>query len=226
MRRTNEIIARKARSNISSLAWLGLAVVAVASIGVSRAQSETPAAPAAVVTGVIGTLEQTLSDTTLTVQDREQRIGDLMRDHFDVPAISRYVLGRYSAGASRQEQETFAGLFQRWMIVTYSGTVQNFSDTSWNVVRTRPDGLEGVVVNSEIPRVEARPLEIDWRLHQDGGEYKIVDVSLEGISLVLVEREEVAAIIQRNGGTVTALNEALEQRFGRDNDGLALSAGH
>ncbi len=226
MRRVNEIIARKARLNISLLAWLGLAVIAGASIGTSRGQSETPAAPSAVIVGVIAALEQTLGDTTLTVRDREQRIRGLLQDHFDIPAISRYVLGRYSVGASRQEQDTFADLFQRWLVVTYTGSVKGFSEAAWTVVRTRPDGAAGVVVSSEIPREQSRPVEIDWRLHQDGGQYKIVDVSLEGISLVLVEREEAAAIIQRNGGTVTGLNEALERRFGSDNDGLALSSGH
>jgi phospholipid transport system substrate-binding protein len=227
MRRDNEINARiKSRLNISPLAWLVFAVVAGASIGTSSGQSESPAAPSAVVTGVIAALEQTLGDTTLTVRDREQRIRDLLQDHFDIPAISRYVLGRYSAGASRQEQDTFADLFQRWMIVTYTGTVKGLNEASWTVVRTRPEGAESVVVNSEIPQVKSRPIEIDWRLHQDGDQYKIIDVSLQGISLVLVEREEAASIIQRNGGTVTGLNEALERRFGSDNDGLALSAGH
>jgi phospholipid transport system substrate-binding protein len=226
MRRVNEIIARKARSHVAILAWVGLAVIAGASIGTSRGQSETPAAPDTVVVGMIAALEQTLGDTTLTVRDREQRIRGLLQDHFDIPAISRYVLGRYSVGASRQEQDTFADLFQRWLVVTYTGSVKGFSETAWTVVGTRPEGTAGVVVSSEIPQAQSRPIEIDWRLHQDGGQYKIVDVSLEGISLVLVEREEAAAIIQRNGGTVTGLNEALERRFGSDNDGIALSSGH
>ncbi len=241
MSRGAEIIARiRARSGISSghgafqfpgmgtrkLAWLGLVVIAGLSIGTSRAQGEALEDPAAVVTGVIGTVEQTLSDTTLSAPDREQKIGGLLREHFDVSAISRFVLGRYSAGASRQEQDTFAGLFQRWMIVTYTGSVRGFSDASWNVVRTRRDGVEGFVVTSEIPQAKSHPIEIEWRLHQDGSQYKIVDVRLEGISLALVEREEVAAVIQQNGGTVAGLNEALERRFGADNGSLALSAGH
>ena len=47
--------------------------------------------------------------------------------------------------------------------------------------------------------------------------YKIVDVDVEGISMILAQREEFASVIQRNGGTVSGLIQAIRQKL-QNND--------
>ena len=46
---------------------------------------------------------------------------------------------------------------------------------------------------------------------------KIVDVEVEGVSMALTEREEFASIIQRNGGSVASLNQAMQQKLASNN---------
>ena len=94
------------------------------------------------------------------------------------------------------------------------------------VTGTRPDGADGVVVSSEIPRSGYESIKIEWRLRRSDGQYRVVDLDLGGISLMLVEREQIAAVIQQNGGTVAGLNHALETRLGDDKSGIALSDAH
>jgi phospholipid transport system substrate-binding protein len=209
--------------NSASLVFVFIAATAVAT---PCARADTTEDPSAVVTGVIGAVQHTIGDATLSVQDREQEFGRLLHDRFDIPAMSRFVLGPYSAGASRQDMDTFAGLFQRWMINAYAGTVGGMGDVAMKVIGTRPDGAAGVVVTSDIPRPDHPPIQIEWRLRQDEGRYKVVDVFLEGISLGLVERAQMVAVIHQNGGTVAGLNQALEHRFEGETGTLAASAGH
>jgi MlaC protein len=60
------------------------------------------------------------------------------------------------------------------------------------------------MVTSQIIRLQRPPIEVDWRLAESDGRYKISDVSIDGVSMALTQRSEFAAIVQRNGGRVAA----------------------
>jgi phospholipid transport system substrate-binding protein len=206
--------------------WLGLILLVGVAIGTPRSYAESADDPSAVVASLVNAMAQAVGDVELSAQDREQRFGRLLRDRFDLPAIAHYVLGRFAAGASLQDQTIFASLFQRWMVEKYAGSVKGFDGASVKVIGTRPDGADGVVVSSEIPRSGDESIKIEWRLRRSDGQYRVVDLDLGGISLMLVEREQIAAVIQQNGGTVAGLNHALETRLGDDKSGIALSDAH
>ena len=46
-----------------------------------------------------------------------------------------------------------------------------------------------------------------------GGQLKVVDVIAEGASLRLTQRSEYSSVIQRNGGQVSALLDAMRQQI-------------
>jgi len=56
-------------------------------------------------------------------------------------------------------------------------------------------------------------------VRHEGNDYKIVDAEVEGVSMALTERDEFASAIQQQGGTVAALNKALEQKLASDQGG-------
>ena len=70
------------------------------------------------------------------------------------------------------------------------------------------------VVNA--PRVispgGASPMKIDWRLVTDNGTYKISDIIIEGISMMVTQRSEFASVVQRNGGQVRGLIAMMRER--------------
>ena len=55
-------------------------------------------------------------------------------------------------------------------------------------------------------------IRVDWRVRLNDGEYKIVDVVIEGVSMVITHRSESASVIQHGGGRVQALIDALRQQ--------------
>ena len=109
-----------------NFAWLVLVLIAGVASGTATAQSETPEPASAVVADMIATIQHAMSDAGLSVQEREQEFGRVLHDRFDVPAISRSVLGPYSAGASPKDMDTFVGLFQRWIVDAFAGRVAYF----------------------------------------------------------------------------------------------------
>ena len=55
-------------------------------------------------------------------------------------------------------------------------------------------------------------MQLDWRLVTDNGAYKISDIIVEGVSMMVTQRSEFASVVQRNGGQVRGLIAMMRER--------------
>jgi len=158
---------------------------------------------------------QTLAETTTDESRREQDFRHLLRDNFDTPRIARFVLGRYWNSASEQERQHFVDIYREFIIKSYAAQFAQYRGETVKVTTSRPEGPDITVVNSEIIHPSGDPpIHVAWRVHRDSGnDYKIVDVDVEGVSMLLAQREEFATVVQRNGGTLSGLIQALQQKL-------------
>jgi len=146
------------------------------------------------------------------VTERLTRFRQLFQADFDGPGIARFVLGRYWRSASEEEQQEFLKLFEDYVVFVYGARLSNFNGETFKVKGSRPEG-NGVVVATDLisPSGEA-PIKVDWRLVTDKGSFKINDVVIEGISMLVTQRSEFASVIQRHGGQVGGLLELMRER--------------
>ena len=144
---------------------------------------------------------------------RVARFRELFNQDFDVPGIGRFVLGRYWRTATPEEQQEFLRLFQEYIVRAYSQRLGEYGGEPFRVTNSRPNGEE-TVVTSEVQRASGARIEIDWYVVSQGGKFKITDVYVGGISMKVTQRDEFAAVIQRNGGQVAALLAQLRQKLG------------
>jgi len=136
----------------------------------------------------------------------EQAVGP------DVPGIARFVLGRYWRSASEQEQQEYLKLFEDYVVFVYGTRLSSFNGETFKVRGSRTDD-SGTIVSTDIisPKGEA-PIKVDWRLITDHGSFRINDVIIEGISMLVTQRSEFASVIQRHGGHVGELLVMMRER--------------
>ncbi|MDP1975596.1 MAG: ABC transporter substrate-binding protein, partial [Alphaproteobacteria bacterium] len=84
-------------------------------------------------------------------------------------------------------------------------------------VRMVPEtGMALVSTSVNVPKKgntnETAPLSIEWRIKSDQNCCKIVDVSIENVSMSITKRQEFGSIIQSGGGQISALIQKLEQQ--------------
>ena len=145
-------------------------------------------------------------------KERLTRFRELFEADFDGPGIARFVLGRYWRSASEQEQQEFLKLFQDYVVFVYGTRLSSFNGETFKVKGSRPEG-SGVIVATDIisPNGEP-PIKVDWRLVSNNGAFKVNDVVIEGISMLVTQRSEFASVIQRHGGQVSGLLEMMRER--------------
>jgi phospholipid transport system substrate-binding protein len=144
--------------------------------------------------------------------ERLARFRQLFHADFDGPGIARFVLGRYWRSASQEERQAFLNLFEDYVVYVYGTRLSNFTGETFKVRGSRADE-NGTVVSTDIfgPKGDG-PIKVDWRLVTDSGAFKINDVIIEGISMMVTQRSEFASVIQRHGGQVGGLLALMREK--------------
>jgi phospholipid transport system substrate-binding protein len=136
----------------------------------------------------------------------------MLTEAFDVPAIARFVLGRYWRIASDGEKAEYLKLFEDFIVQTYVQRFNDFAGAQLRVLQTR-NGQDGEVVSTLDAALPGKPpARFDVRMRREATGFKIVDVVVEGISMSITQRDDFAAVIQRNGGKVEGLLASLREK--------------
>ena len=151
-----------------------------------------------------------LRDPSLTPEGRLERVGAVTADAFDLERTARIALGRFWKLASPEQRAEFAGLFRSYVLASYGSRFRDYADRTLRVTGARPAD-EDVIVESLVEG-GATPVRLDWRLARAGQDWLVLDVAVEGVSLLLTYRNEFAAVIERQGGAVAALLDELRRR--------------
>ncbi len=197
--------------------FLVCAALLAVSSWVARPASAQTADPGAV--SFIQTLGNeavaTFSDKSLSRDQAVQRFRTLLYRGFDVPYIGRWVLGRYWNQATPQQHDEYQKLFERLIVKTYADRFVEYSGETFRITGSRPEGETDSMVTTQIVRPNGPPVNVDWRVRKRDGQYKIIDVMVEGVSMGVTQRQEFASVIQQNGNRVDGLIQALRNKVGQ-----------
>jgi len=154
------------------------------------------------------------NDTSLAAADRQRSVEKLLDENFDLPRIARFVLGHYWHDAKDSERQEFTAVFRDYMVRAYSARFAEFSRPSFRVAGQRAESTTSTLVATEIARsATGRVVKVEWRVASNvasSDDYRIVDVSIDGISMVLVQREEFASALHRGGAGVPSLIQLIK----------------
>ena len=140
---------------------------------------------------------------------RERGLRDLLIENFDLPLITRLVVGRYWRKANAAQKEAFMMVFEQHIVQVYTSQFGVYSDqrVEMRTVAARTD--KDTIVGTEIMRQSDPPLRLDWLVRETNGSYKIIDLAAEGVSMMTTKRSEFSSVIAREG--IDGLINRLEQ---------------
>lgn len=147
-----------------------------------------------------------LNDPDLSVDDREKRFRELFNEAVDIPAIGRFILGPYWRRAKEPERAGFLKAFEdialQRFLPMFTRKSDEFRGKSFDVVDLRPVGKrpDQVFVYTRVERPSGPPVDMIWRVRKHGGKYRILDISVQGLSMALTLRDEYRAVAKRLGG--------------------------
>lgn len=126
--------------------------------------------------------------------------------HVDFPRIARWVLGKHWRSANEGQRERFTDAFRDYLInsyvtamVTYTDDIISHADSvSYPPMRPSDDPRYSTV-RSNIRLADGRTVAVDYQMVLNGQDWKIYDLSIEGVSLALTYRADFGEAISRSG---------------------------
>jgi phospholipid transport system substrate-binding protein len=192
-----------------AVAFIGLA--AVSDIGRAETVAE-PAAPdvlmKAVTSEVIAILRQDLAagEPTKVSELVETKVLPL----FDFPRMTSIAVARNWRLASPAQQEALTAEFKTLLVRTYSAALSNYRDQLIEYLPLRAaSGDTEVTVRSTVRRPGAERLSIDYEMANTPSGWKVYDIQIAGVSLIINYRASFAAQVRESGldGLIKSLSD-------------------
>lgn len=147
-------------------------------------------------------------------QEKDKRFYDLLNGALDMDFIGQFVLGRNWRTANAQQRKDFINAYRDLNIATWSKRFNEFKGKNFVFKGTTPSNSKGqVFVNTEVPMDQGEPAKVLWRVREKNGNYKIVDIIIEGVSLAQASRSEYTSFIKNNPGGIDALIKDLNDKL-------------
>ncbi len=183
----------------------------------AAAQAATPADRiAALYTTLIGTMQQAQQ---LGVKGRYQRLTSVLSDTYDIPFMSRMAVGRSWGALNAAQQAGIIDAFRRMMIANYANQFDGFSGERFEILRTIDRAPAEKLVKTHLIQASGKSVALDYLMRNSGGQWKIVDVYLDGTISELASRRAEFSSILRSGGP-----DALISSLRRQGDKLLAGA--
>ena len=149
---------------------------------------------------VISHIEENRSVLEKNPEKIYDMVNQLIIPRFDFVSMSKWVLGKHWKQASEEQRSEFIIQFKELLVRTYARALLEYSGQAikYFPVEQNPES-NLAVVRTELTSKSSAQLPILYRMHQKNEEWKVVDVSVDGVSLVTTYRGSFATQIKKNG---------------------------
>jgi phospholipid transport system substrate-binding protein len=177
------------------------------------------ALPACAADGPAAELIQKASEEVIEIvkaksgADRETGIRGVLEKYFDLPAMGRSALGANWNKANEQQRERYLKAVVSSEAHAYAERFGQYGGQVLKVDKVGPGPNGASLVDSRLTQSNGDPpVKIQWQVHDGGQGPRIVDVKIEGVSMVMTRRSDFNSYIQNHGGQIDALITELESR--------------
>jgi phospholipid transport system substrate-binding protein len=154
------------------------------------------------------------SDKDLAAGDKQKALKlaeEKVLPYIDFEHATRLAVGRSWRQASPEQQKKLINEFRNMLVRTYSNAIGAYQGQTLKVLPSRGKAdPEDTTVRTQFNRPGGQPLPIDFAMRKTDQGWKVYDITVEGVSLVLTYRSEFDAVVKQEG--IDGLIKRLTQK--------------
>ena len=144
------------------------------------------------------------SDKQLAAGDKQKALKlaeEKILPHVDFEEATRLAVGRAWKEATPEQKKKLVQEFRNMLVRTYSNAISAYEGQQMKVMPVRMKaGETDVTVHNQFVRPGApKPVLVDYQMRKTDKGWKIYDIVVEGVSLVLTYRSEFDAVVKQEG---------------------------
>jgi phospholipid transport system substrate-binding protein len=154
------------------------------------------------------------SDKQLAAGDKQKAMKlaeEKVLPYIDFEESTRLAVGRAWAQATPEQKKRLVSEFRNMLVRTYSNAIEGYQGQTLKVLpsRGKQEAKDEATVRTQFVRAGGKPLPIEFQMRKAGPQWKVYDITVEGVSLVLTYRSEFDAVVKQEGidGLIKRLSE-------------------
>ena len=152
-----------------------------------------------------------VSNINLSESERIVNFRNLYLDAFDNYYISRFVLGQYWKKLDNNMRKQFVESFNNYIVTTYAPKFKGWEGTFKATDSLLENNYYNVKMN--VLNKDGPTLQFMWKIYLDKNKnFKILDVNIDGVSMLVTQRAEFMSVIKNNPKGVIGLIEAMKKK--------------
>lgn len=133
-----------------------------------------------------------------------QRFAAIFDKYSDVPTIARYCLGADARSATGSEMSAYTSAFRGYIATKYGRRFREFVGGEIVVVGAAPV-KSWIEVETSVVLRGRQPFQMDWHVTDRSGRDAFFNFIIEGVNMLLTERAEIGAMLDREGRSIAGL---------------------
>lgn len=147
----------------------------------------------------------------ITVSEKQRKLRKLFQNNANTMTIARAALGSKWRTLSAETRLNFANAFTGYLVKKYGKQFDEFRGASLVLERSVDAGKRGVLVNTRLIMPGTSPVSIKWQVWQKTDSFKLIDIIIEDISMLTMEREEIKNRLTVQKGSIQSLIKDLQK---------------
>jgi len=187
----------------SALAAPLLAALPLPAFAISEAAARN------LVDKMVGDINKVIAANT-SESSKIRQFEKLFIKYADVPIMARYALGVDGRRASKTQMNAFVKAFQGYISRKYGRRFREFIGGELEVKSTRKI-KSGYEVRSVAHLKGEAPFDVTFLVSDKSGSAKFFNMFIEGVNLLLTERTEIGAMLDRRKGSIDQMTADLKK---------------
>lgn len=175
-----------------------LVALAVALPGAALANTCTVSDHAA-AENFIRDLHTRVSVTAAPGANTDSDLAAFMRSKVQVDVVSRSALGVHWRRASDWQRAEYQDLFEKTVFPGLAGQILRYRGASYTIVDNRALQSNDRLVTANVKTGNGTGLKVGWRLKFDNCNATATDMIVDGVSLMVMKRQEFGSVISNHG---------------------------
>lgn len=154
----------------------------------------------------------------LGYQGRYKVITPIVETTHDLPAIARIAVGRYWKALTKEQRDQFTNTFKELSHSTYAGRFTSYSGEQFSLISEKSLKRNRKLVQTRFTKADGEEIRFNYVLHQVNGQWKIINIMVNGVSDLALKRTEYGGILKNDG--YETLLEKLRTQIQENANGL------
>ncbi len=130
---------------------------------------------------------------------RHERLSAAVLESHHFPTIARVVAGKHWKRQEPEQQILLTDTFSELSVATYAGQFNSYSGENFKIGSERRFGQDKAVVRAVLSRPGGKKRQFDYMLKRFDGAWRIVNITVNGVSDLAIKRVEFRSVIEDKG---------------------------